>query len=57
MSNYLVYDRKAFFSFQPKPKLAETAIFLFGWNIYKTEKEVFVSAKTDTETETTVSIK
>ena len=43
---------KGFFSFRPKPKLAETAIFLFGRNRYINQKNIFVSAETDTETET-----
>ena len=44
----LVYDRKAFFLFWPKPKLAKTAIFLFGRN----RKDFSILAETDTETET-----
>ena len=44
---------KDFFSFRPKPKLAETAIFLFGRNRYRNWKNIFVSTETDTETETT----
>ena len=43
---------KGFFSFRPKPKLAETAIFLFGRNRYINRKIIFVSAETDTKTET-----
>ena len=45
---------KGFFSFRPKPKIAETAIFLFGRNRYRNRKKVSLSAETDTETETTV---
>ena len=45
---------KGFFSFRLKPKLAETAIFLFGRNRYRNRKKVSLSAETDTETETTV---
>ena len=48
---------KGFFLFRPKPKLAETAIFLFGRNRYRNRKEFFVSAETDTETETMISLK
>ena len=48
---------KGFFLFRPKPKLAETAIFLFGQNRYWNRKEFFVSAETDTETETMISLK
>ena len=48
---------KGFFSFRPKPKLAETAIFLFDRNRYINRKNIFVSAETDTKTETTVFIK
>ena len=44
---------KGFFSFRPKPKLAETAIFLFGWNRYRNWKNIFVSTDTKTDTETT----
>ena len=48
---------KGFFLFRLKPKLAETAIFLFGRNRYWNRKEFFVSAETDTETETMISLK
>ena len=48
---------KGVFLFRPKPKLAERAIFLSGRNRYWNRKEFFVSAETDTETETMISLK
>ena len=43
---------KWIFSFRPKPKFTETAIFLLGRNRKETENIIFISAETDTETET-----
>ena len=38
---------KGFFSFRPKPKLAEIAIFLFGRNRYRNRKKTSISAETE----------
>ena len=42
---------KGFFSFRPKPKLAEKAIFLFGRNRIRNRKKLSVSAETENRTE------
>ena len=45
---------KCFFLFRPKPKPAETAIFLSGRNRYRNRKYFSVSAETEAENETTL---
>ena len=47
---------KGFFSFRLKPKLAETAIFLFGRNRYQNQKIISVLAGPKAETEMTIFV-
>ena len=45
------------FSFWPKPKIAENAVFLFGRNQYRNQKQLSYLAENDTETEIRIYIK